>query len=195
MVLIGLVGKAGSGKSTIADIFQAHYDTSYLWGQLYFKISFADRLKDCIKALFDLRRLDKDEYCETTNCTYGRVCQIMGQMMKKEFGEDFWIKLALGNNPGFREDYDYPHTIITDVRFKNEADTVRRLGGKLIRILRDAPPPVDGRDPNDVSETELESIKADYVIENNGTIDELHSTFFDIMIAILYPTIPQLLLK
>ncbi len=91
---------------------------------------------------------------------------------------DFWIKLATRrvktyNTKGIG-------VVISDVRFKNEADMIRSLGGKLWIIARA---------PSDLFLTEedrkthiskwefLTFIKSDDImIMNSGTLDELHAS-------------------
>ena len=82
-----------------------------------------------------------------------------------------------------------PNWIITDVRFPNEADAIKQRNGILIRVNRDL---VIGEDdfgytrvsinqaekdgiidPQHESETALDDYKFDYIIDNNGTIEEL----------------------
>jgi hypothetical protein len=61
--------------------------------------------------------------------------------------------------------------IITDVRFPNEFDAIRARGGILIRINRGGP-------PQDIhmSEIALDLVKNwDYIIDNNGTLEELQT--------------------
>lgn len=68
-------------------------------------------------------------------------------------------------------DSSFPNWIITDVRFPNEAQAIKDRGGIMIRIER---PGVEshcgGQHP---SETALDNYNFDYVIENEGSIDEL----------------------
>lgn len=60
--------------------------------------------------------------------------------------------------------------IITDVRFTNELKFIKKLSNRIIRVDRDAAPKVDT-----VSETQLDNSYQDfdYVIYNNGSIDDL----------------------
>ena len=64
---------------------------------------------------------------------------------------------------------DYPNWLITDVRFPNEVKAIKDKKGILIRIER------KGCSTSEhLSETALDSYKDwDYVIDNNGTVDEL----------------------
>lgn len=61
----------------------------------------------------------------------------------------------------------FPNWIITDVRFPNEAKAVKDRAGFIIRVNRGEPI------SNHESETALDDYPFDYVIDNNGTIEEL----------------------
>ena len=79
----------------------------------------------------------------------------------------------------------YPNWIITDTRFPNELQAVKDKGGINIRvnrpkerelILRNATSIIDTRktlEPEHKSETALNNATFDYVILNNGTIEDL----------------------
>ena len=76
-----------------------------------------------------------------------------------------------------------PNWIITDMRFPNEAQAIKDRGGINIRVNRAKivklsentsyvyNPLFDG--PEHESETALDNAEFDYVIDNNGTIEEL----------------------
>lgn len=78
---------------------------------------------------------------------------------------------------------EYPNWIITDMRFPNELEAVKSRGGITIRVNR--PMPKDSislqaaseftgkRIVEHPSETALDRASFDYIIENNGTIEEL----------------------
>ena len=79
----------------------------------------------------------------------------------------------------------YPNWIITDTRFPNELQAVKDNGGLTIKIvrpkerelvLRNANTLIDTRktlEPEHKSETALDNAEFDYVILNNGTIEDL----------------------
>jgi hypothetical protein len=86
---------------------------------------------------------------------------------RKLFGEDYWVA---------KMDYELrriedasPLVVITDVRFKNEAELVRSHGGLLWRVER----PQSSRVDVHQSETEADDIAADRVIDNSGSLEEL----------------------
>jgi len=62
----------------------------------------------------------------------------------------------------------YPRWCITDVRFKNEAQSIRDRNGIIIKLTKN----LDSKDKHQ-SEKEIEEIKEDYIIDNkNKTIEE-----------------------
>ena len=73
-----------------------------------------------------------------------------------------------------------PNWIITDVRFPNEVQAIKDRGGITIRINRPCSicggvgyHKLDCRPSEHQSETALDNAEFDYVIDNNGTIEEL----------------------
>jgi hypothetical protein len=71
----------------------------------------------------------------------------------------------------------FPKWIITDVRFENEADAIKKRGGILIKIER----PNDNNDDQHSSETSLNDIKFDYTVTNDGTLYDLKNKITDIL--------------
>lgn len=65
--------------------------------------------------------------------------------------------------------------IITDVRFPNELEAIKKHKGITIRINRGLVERTGKliQEPEHPSETALDGAKFDYIIENNGTIEEL----------------------
>lgn len=69
----------------------------------------------------------------------------------------------------------YPNWVITDTRFINELEAVKKRGGITIRVVR----PVHALSQKNhcgilhPSETALDNAEFDYIIDNNGSIEEL----------------------
>lgn len=191
-MIIGLLGFAGSGKGTVADI---------LVSKGFKKESFADPVKDAVAAIFDWDRSllegDTEEsraFRETKNewwsqrFGYDVTPRLMLQKMGTEAGRDsfhpdVWIA-SLENRIQKNQ-----HTVIADVRFPNECDMIRRKGGFLVRISRGKDPEwwnialEDNKDKNPTlgqmnihypkvhySEWAWIGQNMNYVIDNNGTI-------------------------
>jgi hypothetical protein len=67
------------------------------------------------------------------------------------------------------EDLIYPNWIITDTRFPNEAEAIRKKHGILIRVERPGVKPIN----NHPSEVSLDKYNFDHTIINNGSVEEL----------------------
>ena len=166
--LIGLAGRAGSGKSTIA---------AELWDEYrFFETSFAGRVKDVVATMFGWDRLDLEDrtFKETVDPKFGitprTALQKVGQGMKQQFGDDIWVTL-------WRQVYDElagsHDVVVSDVRFENEAAEVRRLGGTIVHVLRDDLPQVNGV-LNDETERGIEPLFEDEVLDNNSSLEGLY---------------------
>jgi len=179
MVLVGLMGIKGSGKTTGADFLVKKYN--------FVEKSFAECLKKACKELFllsDEQVFGTQEQKETPdprwfNCTPRKILQFVGTELLRDNLEkimpglgqnifthhfELWYQTELKKNPNLR-------VIISDVRFKNEIDFIQSLGGSVIKIDRPA------AQTNDMhsSELELQSITIyDHLIENNGTVNDLY---------------------
>jgi hypothetical protein len=96
--------------------------------------------------------------------TCGGLQQHLGTYFRKFYREDIWaVSLFLDYDP--RESW-----LITDLRFPNEVEEIKRRGGILIRMEGD-PCGVRNRskrDPNHISETALDSFQGwDIIIKND----------------------------
>jgi len=74
----------------------------------------------------------------------------------------------------------YPAWIITDVRFPNEANSITNRGGFVIKLNRGCN--TKSETSSHESETSISQVKGKYIIDNNGTIDELVSKVEEILI-------------
>lgn len=147
---ISISGKAGSGKTTIAN-----YLKNYFRQQNYTvnDFSFAGPIKDCCTLWFgwDRQRLDTDlaykegdrlddgspdPYCQRLKMTRRQVMQKFGtECMRNGMHPDFWIILAsLGVQLG-----KIPHSdlyIIGDARFCNELEWAWSINAYRILVTR-----------------------------------------------------------
>ena len=121
--------------------------------------------------------------------------QIGTDAMRNVIHPNIWVNALMNEyNPIDRRtmqdpDYSnvyYPDWIITDVRFVNEAEAIQYKGGVIIRVNRNRHmltsegnimnPPTLLKDVDfgkHTSETALDNYNFDYVIDNNGTLDDL----------------------
>ena len=82
------------------------------------------------------------------------------------------------------EDLIYPNWIITDVRFSNELEAIKKHNGITIRINRGLVERTGKmiQEPEHISETALDNAEFDYIIENDCTIDDLIEKVREILI-------------
>ena len=166
--LIGLTGYAQSGKDTVAQFLVNKYG--------YRRIAFADKIRDFlydlnpqIKVGYDgvsnIRILvDNDGWDTTKQIPQVRqLLQDIGVSARNIFGENFWVDQALESiKPGEK-------VVVTDVRFNNEADHVKLMGGQIWRIRRPGVTSVNSH----ISETQMDGYKVDQIFLNSGSLDEL----------------------
>ncbi|WP_051432591.1 hypothetical protein [Promicromonospora kroppenstedtii] len=176
--LIGLVGVKRSGKDTFA---------AGLVERGYTRVAFADPLREMVEEI-DPWLITPPWQPEPTirllqalqiyggweglkDTPYGpearRLLQQSGQAVRRR-GPGFWLNAGLAEATGALME-GAPGVVITDVRYKNEADAIQRDGGILVRIVR---PDLVSTDTHP-SETELADYPTDFTIRNSGTADEL----------------------
>ena len=183
-MVIGLNGRLKSGKDTTFQIIQELYPHAE-------RVSFADKLKDSAAASLNMSRdsLEKlkniediqlglifpatEEYDEIFNemiewsMTIREYLQRYGTESHRDvFGENFWIDQALP--------LDVNHfdrlLVVTDVRFPNEVQRVKDVGGTMWKIERETETLFSAHP----SEQDLDSY-INVFVDNTGTLDDLRT--------------------
>lgn len=168
-MLIGLTGYAQSGKDTLAQILVNEYG--------FVRVAFADKIREFLydmnpmidtiafEPIFLKDRVDRDGWEKAKqNPHIRRALQNAGVSARKNFGEDFWVQAAFS---------DVRHSqkiVVTDVRFKNEADWIKKFENSHIwRVKRNGVDAIN----NHVSESEMDGYPVDQIFTNNGSIEDL----------------------
>ena len=109
-----------------------------------------------------------------------RFLQNLGQGGRTVFGDDFWIEQALkGVDPA-------DNVVIADVRYPNEFELVKSLGGRMVQITR------PGHEPyGHVSETSLVGYEFDAVIDNQGSLVDLEGKIVALVKGWLTPAVDE----
>jgi len=139
------------------------------------QVSFATPLKQLCRDLFpgikdtiyyEQNPKEKDEVIEEYGYSARSIWIAVGNNMR-DIDPLVWISKTL--------DVSTDHLIIRDLRYDNEASTIKELGGVLVRIDRDTPKHTD------VADTALSNYTDwDEVIDNNGTIYDLQERIVEL---------------
>jgi len=179
MNVIGLTGFAGSGKSTVAQYLVEEHG--------FTRLSFAAPLKKMLRTLdpvlvtqpefyspldtFKLslaldffgseQKLKESKYGDE----YRRLLQVLGTDCIRAVDEDFWVNAAVAQ----MTDPDGKY-VFDDVRFPNEAETIRGYGVRgLWNLMRPGYGAVNGH----ASEQHAGSM-GEYIVLLNNSLENLH---------------------
>jgi len=154
---IAILGKAGSGKTAVADYICKRYG--------YERHSIADQVKVIARDLFKMRGKDR------------LLLQLIGKKMR-EIKPNVWLDYTIQKVKG------KDRIVIDDVRFPNEYEGLKAHGFVMVNVVadrqtcidrlvrRDGEAAVDRLD--DESETALDDVSVANVIPNNSTLDEMY---------------------
>jgi len=181
-MIIGICGLKGSGKDTLGNILVEKYG--------FEKLSFAETLKDIVSIIFswDRKLLEGNttksrKFRETIDnwwskelqkeITPRKMLQFIGtDLFRNNFHKDIWVKIIerklINNNS--------KNIVITDCRFLNESEIIKKLGGIIIKINRN----INNIDIHS-SEQQITTIKPNYIIENDKDINHLYQQTKKIM--------------
>lgn len=184
-IIIGFTGKKGSGKTTAARFIEKYYN--------FPEMTFADGLKQCCKIVFGLTddQLygEQKEICDPNwfDYTPRMMMQTVGtELFRKklsevmpEIGEDIWVlSLQRKLQKLIQEHGSDTRVVISDVRFQNEVDMIKSMGGYIIRLYRETPWNSDSHE----SEAGINTLhNVDFEIVNNGSINELKHAIDDMV--------------
>lgn len=171
-VLIGFCGLARTGKDTAVQFMQTYYGGV--------RVAFADPLKEGLKVMLGLtdEDLNFDELKDAPHDTYGISPRKMMQTLGTEWGRvcvagDVWLRVA--GRRIQREMDDGRNVYVSDVRFPNEAEFIRSMGGKIFHILRPGAKTVASH----ISEVPMKVHDGDVVVVNDGSISDLFESLIE----------------
>lgn len=135
--LVGFTGLKGSGKDTAGSVFVDHG-----WELM----KFADPLKAMLRTLLEMRGCgDTNRYIEgdrkesATPYFMGKTARHAMQTLGTEWGRNLiddalWIDTL--ERRAARAFASGQGVVVTDVRFPNEVAAIKRLGGRVFRVMR-----------------------------------------------------------
>jgi hypothetical protein len=182
-MIIGLSGYARSGKDTVADYLVENY--------AFKRVAFADGIRDFLltinpfipNAYFLKDVVEHEGWDVAKSMPYVRkMLQDTGVYARDNWGASFWINHAFRHmDKNLRDEQDeLHHIVITDVRFKNEADAISgwvAKNGTLIRVNRTDVNPIN----NHISETDLDDYVFKHILDNDSDLFDLHLKVEELM--------------
>lgn len=167
--ILGITGKAGSGKTTAGKVL-----LSAKWHQ----VKFAGPLKFMARVFLlsagfspkDAERMIDGDLKEVPIASLGgKTPRHIMQTLGTEWGRDLisptlWVDIARQECLTWMK--AGRSVFVDDVRFENEAEMIRDLGGTILQIV--------GRETSVGGHVSEGGVTPDIVCRNDGTIDELH---------------------
>lgn len=160
MALIGICGKRGSGKDTLA--------LRLVERRGFTQFAFASPLKEAIRALFGFD-VEKDKIDPLWGISPRSALQVLGtDLIRNQLGE----LLGLTENVFITRMRHHllqerGPVVISDVRFPDEVSLVKEMGGIIIKVVR---PGIPGDDHE--SETSLDDVSPDILLENDSSLED-----------------------
>lgn len=163
-MIIGLAGRAGAGKNTVADCL-----CELMPGAR--QIAFADPLRRIAADLYGLHphqltdRDAKEAVIPQWGLSPRQILQRLGTEVGRQIHPETWtryLERQVRAEPGVE-------WIVTDVRMPNEVDTIERLGGVVWWVER----PGAGTRHAHATESELNPHDFSYSVANDGDLSDL----------------------
>jgi hypothetical protein len=195
--IIGLTGKAGAGKDTVAQLALEWCGENGLNAE---RLAFADPLKVSAAACFGVPAHAALDFCNwlkqpgvfvtaerlegegslpssVTNAsgikgkrvTGRQLLQLFGTEAHRDvFGTDFWVEVT-ERKLAERAGTDLDVVFLTDPRFPNEATMIHKHEGEVWEVVRPGQDEVESH----ASEAGLPDGAIEFQIHNTGTLDDL----------------------
>jgi hypothetical protein len=183
MHLIGIHGKARCGKDTCAAYLVKYHG--------FIRQAFADPLKRAAQHIFGLtdEQTWEDGYKEVVIDYWGMSPRQMFQKLGTEagrnvFGQGLWIRRWA---KFYSEFGDVANIVVPDVRFDNEADLIRGLGGKVILLTSSRGNNLDDSAKAHASEAGIVVKPGDIPLANNSSYQSLYAKIDQVIDCLGHP--------
>ena len=179
MQIIAFTGRKGHGKdSAAAPILEIRHPKSVL--KVWTQVNFSDAVKQICMRAFGLTTEEVyDPLVKGVKLTAypyetpRSIMQRVGTDLFRKEWPNVWVEAWE------REAIRHPHVVVTDLRFLNEFNMIKRRWGVVIRVKR---PGMNDSDEHQ-SETETESFDADSTIMNDGSLEDLEKKVLEIPVV------------
>ncbi len=189
MINIAIKGKKYAGKDTVGGLLVNSHE--------FTRVSFASPLKRMVAVLLEECGYDEDEIermvdgdqkeipvPELGGKTTRYVMQTLGTEWRDMIHKTLWVDIAKRKISDLNDSGD--DVVVTDLRFPHEADALRNPAQAdlfdpffIVEVIR--PGSSTGNGEKHASETLQDSIEADAIIMNTGTVADLSASVGDVV--------------
>jgi len=180
--IIAISGKANTGKDHVSRLIQNSYKYYPFSFALHFKMELVGLGDVTYEEVMDTKPTHVRDIIQQRGTEHGRLL----------YGEDIWVDTMHSWLTYFSKNWNIGNFIVSDIRFPNEAEYVKRMGGKVFRIKskdRLAITKLNSNQLTHSSETALDSYEDSYfdgIIENN--IDTNNMQLIEQIEVLMKPT-------
>lgn len=157
-MIFGFTGKKHAGKTTAREYVEEQLADSV---RINFKDALIEELNENFKEVLDecstLYNMDINELFRVKPPIVRALMRAYGTELRRREDPDHWLRSWKRKA---EKAYTKVDVLVDDVRFLNEAEAVRELGGIIIRIERSDMPSTDRH----ASEAEMDEIEPDYMV-------------------------------
>lgn len=163
MKVVLISGKAGHGKDTAAQLMKNELESR---GEKVLIIKFGDAVKWFAREYYN--------WDGSKNIDGRNLLQYIGTQMMRTYDKYYWGRIV---SEFIAANKDFTYALIPDWRFYSEKEIILADNKKCYTIRIERPnfvnPNITKAQLKHVSETELDNYKFDWIIRNEGSIEDL----------------------
>jgi len=163
MKVVLISGKAGHGKDTAAQLMKNELESR---GEKVLIIKFGDAVKWFAREYYN--------WDGSKNIDGRNLLQYIGTQMMRTYDKYYWGRIV---SEFIAANKDFTYALIPDWRFYSEKEIILADNKKCYTIRIERPnfinPNMTKAQLKHVSETELDNYKFDWIIRNEGSIEDL----------------------
>lgn len=192
---IAISGLANSGKNTLAKIISKQLILSRPCILAQY-LAFADPIKEMARIMFPTlprkfffgsskwrNEIIPGAFKNGVPLTVRQLLLDLGTAVGRGYKVNIWLD---NFDARLKKVSESPLVIITDTRFRNEFDHLKKLGFQQIRVYRDVGTK-DVKHPSETLQAEIEDQEFDFVLHNDGSLAELKQLVAKKIVPFLKP--------
>jgi hypothetical protein len=176
-LIIGVTGLARAGKDEFASRAVSQHRA--------YADSFAGPLRAFLINILGIANLDELDKIKDlpSDILGGRTPRYAMQTIGTEWGrqtisDSIWVDSCMAR---IKNNSDNRTSVISDVRFENEAVAITELGGIIVKVVRAG---VRIAESSHVSEGGISDMYVDYIVHNNNSLNEYYDEIDSLMYMI-----------